>query len=134
MAYGVRCRRLEAGSSEAQMPLNRKTMSVVMGRRELQSLLIQKAWKDTEFQSQIVLDPKGTFENYLGRSLPDEVRIFVHEEDLNTIHFSIPATPTDLGALSEEQLERISGGKPGWAHMLTGVASGIALTMAANPW
>jgi hypothetical protein len=106
----------------------------VRGRRELESQLIRKAWKDAEFRSQIVLDPKGTFENYLGRSLPDEVRIFVHEEDSNTIHFSIPETPTDLEALSEEQLERISGGKPAWAQMLSGVASGIALTMAANPW
>jgi nitrile hydratase alpha subunit len=116
------------------MPQNPKTVSAVMGRRELQSLLIQKAWKDAEFRSRIVLDPKGAFENYLGRSLPDEVRIFVHEEDSNTIHFSIPVMPTDLEALSEEQLERISGGKPGWAQMLSGVASGIALTMAANPW
>lgn len=116
------------------MPQNRKAVSVVMGRRELQSRLIQKVWKDAEFRNQIVLDPKGTFENYLGRSLPDDVRIFVHEEDSNTIHFSIPARPTDLEALSEEQLERISGGKPAWAQMLSGVASGIALTMVANPW
>ena len=116
------------------MPQNRKRESAVRGRRELQSLLIQRAWKDAEFRSRIVLDPKGTFENYLGRSLPDELRIFVHEEDSNTILFSIPARPTDLEALSEEQLERISGGKPAWAQMPSGVASGIALTMAANPW
>jgi hypothetical protein len=105
-----------------------------MDRRELETLLIRKAWKDSEFRNQIVLDPKGAVEKYLGRRLPGEVRIFVHEEDLNNIHFSIPPMPADLEELSEEYLEQVSGGRHTWAQVLSGIASGVALTMAANPW
>jgi bacteriocin-like protein len=47
----------------------------------------------------------------LGQKLPDNLKIVVHEEDLRTLHFSMPPTRESLGKeLTDEQLEQIAGG------------------------
>lgn len=38
------------------------------------------------------------------------MKIFIHEEDANTLHFSIPLAPGNLSELSDEQLEKVAGG------------------------
>ena len=79
-------------------------------RRDLETQLIEKAWKDPEFRKDVVSDPKGMFEKYLGRKLPPQLKIFVHEEDASTLHFAIPPAPSNLGELSDDELEQVSGG------------------------
>lgn len=79
-------------------------------RRELGARLIEKAWKDPEFKKAVVSDPKGLFENYLGKKLPEHLRIIIHEEDASTLHFSIPPAPRNLTELSDEDLEKVAGG------------------------
>ena len=79
-------------------------------RRELETRLVEKAWKDPAFRKDIVKDPKGMLEKHMGQKLPEQVRIFVHEEDANTLHFSIPSPPSNLIELSDEDLERVAGG------------------------
>ena len=105
----------------------------LIGRRDLEKLLIRKAWADAAFRKQISSDPKSTFEKYLGGRLPEKVRIFVHEEDANTFHFSVPAMPTDQELLPEEDA------KKAWeAHalvqLISGIAGGVALSIATNAW
>ena len=80
-------------------------------RRDLETLLIEKCWKDPEFKSQILSDPKGMLERHTGQKLPPQVKIFVHEEDANTLHFTIPAPPVNFGELSDDQLEKVAGGQ-----------------------
>jgi hypothetical protein len=79
-------------------------------RRDLETQLIEKAWKDPVFRKEVVRDPKGMFEKYVGQKLPDKVNIIVHEEDANTLHFSIPRAPSNLTELSDEELEKVAGG------------------------
>jgi Nitrile hydratase, alpha chain len=79
-------------------------------RRDLETALIEKCWKDPEFRKQVVSDPKGMLERHTGQRLPPEVKIFVHQEDANTVHFSIPPTPANVTELSDEDLERVAGG------------------------
>ena len=79
-------------------------------RRDLETRLIEKAWKDPVFRKDVVNDPKGMLEKYAGQKLPEQVRIFVHEEDASTLHFSIPPAPSNLNELSDEELERVAGG------------------------
>ena len=79
-------------------------------RRDLETQLIEKAWKDPVFRKEVVRDPKGMFEKYVGQKLPDKVNIIVHEEDANTLHFSIPRAPSNLNELSDEELEKVAGG------------------------
>jgi hypothetical protein len=79
-------------------------------RRDLETVLIEKCWKDPEFKKQVVSDPKGMLEKHTGQKLPPQLNIFIHEEDANTLHFSIPPAPANLNELSDEDLERVAGG------------------------
>jgi len=79
-------------------------------RRDLETRLIEKAWKDPAFRKSLVDDPKGMLEKRTGQKLPEQVRIFVHEEDANTLHFSIPVAPSNMNELSDEELDRVAGG------------------------
>jgi len=93
-------------------------------RREMETRLVEKAWKDPVFRKDIVKDPKGMLEMHTGQKLPGQLRIYVHEEDANTLHFSIPSPPSNLNELSDEDLERVAGGTDL-------VATGIVLAITA---
>ena len=73
--------------------------------------LIEKCWKDPDFKKEVVADPKGLFEKYTGQKLPENVKIFIHEEDANTLHFSIPPAPTNSAELTDEELDKVAGGR-----------------------
>jgi hypothetical protein len=79
-------------------------------RRILETRLIEKAWKDPEFRKQVVSDPKGMLEKQLGQKLPEGLTIHIHEEDANTLHFSVPPAPSNLSELSDEDLAKVAGG------------------------
>src|SRR5215469_8639782 len=84
--------------------------TLAVTRRDLETRLIEKAWRDPVFRKDIVKDPKGMLEKHTGQKLPGQLRIYVHEEDANTLHFSIPSPPSNLNELSDEDLERVAGG------------------------
>jgi nitrile hydratase alpha subunit/class II bacteriocin class with double-glycine leader peptide len=96
-------------------------------RRDLEAHLIEKAWKDPEFKRQVASDPKGMFEKHLGQKLPEKLKIFIHEEDANTLYFSIPPAPSNLNELSDEDLEKVAGGTDIIATLI--VTAEIALTL-----
>jgi hypothetical protein len=100
-------------------------------RRDLETQLIEKAWKDPAFRKDIISDPRGMFEKYLGRNLPEQVKVFVHEEDANTLRLSIPAAPGNLSELSDEDLERVAGGTEMLLATVVLSALGVAVTGAA---
>ena len=62
-------------------------------RRDLETKLIEKAWKNPAFKKALLSDPKGMLERHTGQKLPPQVKIFIHEEDANALHLSIPPTP-----------------------------------------
>ncbi len=96
-------------------------------KHDLETRLIEKCWKDPEFQKQVVANPKGILETLLGRQLPQRIQIFIHEDDQNTMHLSIPPAPTNSIELSDEDLERIAGG----TEFAVGVTMLIAATAAS---
>jgi hypothetical protein len=101
-------------------------------RRDLETALIEKCWKDPEFKKQVVSDPRGMLEKHTGQKLPPQVNIFIHEEDANTLHFSIPPAPANLNELSDEDLERVAGGTDiVVTTVLIGTAQLAAWTVAA---
>jgi hypothetical protein len=79
-------------------------------RRDLETALIEKCWKDPEFKKAVLSDPKGMLERHTGQKLPELIKILIHEEDANTLHFSIPPAPSNLTELSDDELERVAGG------------------------
>jgi hypothetical protein len=82
----------------------------VATRHDLETALIEKCWKDPEFKRKVISDPKGMLEQHTGQRLPPGVKIFIHEEDGNTLHLSIPPAPANLAELSDEDLEKVAGG------------------------
>ena len=49
--------------------------------------------EDAGFQNLVVADPKKMLESFLGQRLPNQSRIFVHEDDQDTMHLTIPPSP-----------------------------------------
>jgi hypothetical protein len=78
---------------------------------QMEAALIRKCSEDPDFRSKVLENPKGMLEQALGQKLPENLSIFVHQENLNTLHFSIPPARASLEQeLSDEQLEQIAGG------------------------
>ena len=86
------------------------TPSPSSARREMGDALIRKCWKDPQFQKAIMDDPRSVIEKQTGQKLPQNLKIFIHEDDANTLHFSIPPAPANVTELSDDDLERVAGG------------------------
>ena len=81
-----------------------------ISRRDLEALIVQRAWKDDAFRTDFLDDPKATIEKYSGQKIPDQFKVIALAEDDKTIHFVIPAKPTNADELSDVDLERVAGG------------------------
>jgi hypothetical protein len=78
---------------------------------QLQAALIRKCADDAEFRSKVLENPKGMLEQALGQKLPENVAISIHQEDLHTLHFSVPPILNSAQHdLSDDQLEQVAGG------------------------
>jgi hypothetical protein len=100
-------------------------------RRDLETALIEKCWKDSDFKKAVLSDPKGMLERHIGQKLPAPIKIFIHEEDANTLHFSIPPAPSNLSELSDEDLEQVAGGTE-IAAAIVATAAIVSAGIAAN--
>jgi hypothetical protein len=96
-----------------------------MTKRDLEVALVEKCWKDPEFKKQILADPKGMLERHIGTKLPGDLKIFVHEENAETLHFSLPPAPTNATELSDEDLEKVAGG----TELVVAFSAGIAVAL-----
>jgi hypothetical protein len=94
-------------------------------RREMETALIEKCWKDPEFKKAVVSDPKGMLERHTGRKLPPQLKILVHEEDANTLHLAIPLAPSNLAELTDEDLEKVAGGTDIAATIVAAVTAAL---------
>ena len=81
-----------------------------ISRRDLEALIVQRAWKDDAFRTEFLDDPKATIEKYSGQKIPDQFKVIALAEDDKTIHFVIPAKPANTDQLSDEDLEKVAGG------------------------
>jgi hypothetical protein len=79
-------------------------------RRDVETALIEKCWKDSKFKKAVLSDPKGMLEQHIGQKLPPSLQIFIHEEDANALHFSSPPAPSNLSERSDDELEKVAGG------------------------
>lgn len=82
--------------------------------QEVIQSIVQEAWKDPIFKSNLISNPSATVEAFLGRSmsLPADKNIcFVDQTDNSTVFINIPAEPNmeDM-ELDENQLDIVSGG------------------------
>lgn len=78
--------------------------------------IVQKAWEDEAFKSQLVADPVAAIEQMTGRKLelPEGKTLVVRDQTAeNTVYINIPASAEVDAELNEEQLEAVSGGVHG---------------------
>ena len=103
-----------------------------LSRRELEEKIVARAWTDDEFRRKFVADPKGQFEARLGTRLPDSLKMTVHEETPDSLHFVIPQKPPqNLDELSDEDLEKVAGGVDAFMGATLAVTMASAMVYAA---
>ena len=81
-------------------------------RKGLQTV-VNKAWENAQFKSELVANPKGAIQSATGLNVPDEVKIVVNDQtDSETVYLNIPPKPDfDSMELTDEQLEQVAGGE-----------------------
>ena len=99
---------------------------MAMNLREIESLVVQRAWKDEVFRAEFLANAKGTIEKYAGQKLPSELKVVALAEDDRTIHFVIPPKPANADELSDEDLEKVAGG----VDVLSGIVVATIVTIA----
>jgi len=102
-----------------------------ISRHEFETQIIERAWKHPDFKREFVADPKGTIEKYGGQKLPENLSIFVHEEDATTMHITIPVPPSNLSELSDADLERVAGGTD-VASLVISIAVSVSLSVGGT--
>ena len=79
-------------------------------RREFETELIAKAWKDAGFKQELLSNPQAVYARELGQQIPEHIQIQVLEEDSNTLYLVLPRSPQVSEELSNEALEAVAGG------------------------
>ncbi|KJS38424.1 MAG: hypothetical protein VR70_09970 [Rhodospirillaceae bacterium BRH_c57] len=85
-------------------------------RRDLEARVIANAWRDPKYKKALLKDPKAVLESELRKidptiSLPDTLKVQVHEEAADTFHLVLPRDPRDVklsDVLSDDQLEAVA--------------------------
>ena len=75
--------------------------------------VVNKAWDDAQFKSDLVANPKSAIQSATGLAVPDNMNIVVNDQtDAATVYVNIPPKPdfNDM-ELTDEQLEQVSGGE-----------------------
>ena len=82
--------------------------------QELLNTILQKAWEDEDFKSELMANPVESIRKLTGKeiTLPDGKSMIVNDQtDATVIHLNIPPKPNmEDVELNEEQLDMVSGG------------------------
>jgi hypothetical protein len=81
-----------------------------LSRHDLEAKIVRRCWEDEAFRREFTADPAGSFVKYLEVPKGSLPRITVHQEEPGSWHIVLPARPASTAELSEEDLEKISGG------------------------
>ncbi|UHG94883.1 NHLP leader peptide family RiPP precursor [Spirosoma oryzicola] len=104
--------------------------------QNLNAQVIQKAWEDTQFKSELMTNPVGAMERLTGHkiNLPEGKKLVVVDQtDNSTVYFNIPTqVDTNNLELNEEQLEMVAGGSTPFCAIGYGFVVGIALWSATH--
>lgn len=106
------------------------TETQINSRQDIETRLIEKCWKDPDFKKQVIANPKAMLEQHLGQKLPDQLKIFIYEEDASHIHFSIPPAPLNVTELADADLERVAGGTDIGFMFVVSILGSAAATVA----
>ena len=90
--------------------------SVNLYKNARTAAIIAKAWKDPDYKSRLIQNPKAVLRNELYEidpsiTLPDALNVQVHEETADLFHLVLPRNPTDI-KLSEVIGDNLEGVAP----------------------
>lgn len=83
---------------------------IQLTRHDIEAKIVKRCWEDEEFRKEFVSDPAGSFVKHLEIPAASLPRIVIHEEAAGSWHIVVPQKPTNVGELSEDELERVAGG------------------------
>lgn len=81
------------------------TTNAVITASELRDHLIKQAGENDEFRARLLANPKATVSEDYGFDLPENLNLYVHEEDATTAHLVLPRSKK----LTEAELQAASG-------------------------
>ncbi len=93
--------------------------------------LTKKAHQNPEFKKNLLSNPKEKIEEELGLKLSENVKVKIHENTTDIINVILPMDLSTL-EISEEFLEKISGGGSGTGGSLLSNAKDFAKTVAGK--
>ncbi len=76
------------------------------------SNLVKKAEEDMDFRDNLKNNPRETIEDFLSVSLPESMKIIVHEDTSEVVNIVLPPLGSD--DLSETELDMVAGGDVCW--------------------
>jgi hypothetical protein len=79
-------------------------------RYDLEAQIVRRSWEDEAFRMEFTSNPSAAFTKYLNIPAASLPRISVHEEAAGSWHIVLPAKPTKVDELSEQELEKVAGG------------------------
>ncbi|MBK6948965.1 MAG: NHLP leader peptide family RiPP precursor [Haliscomenobacter sp.] len=105
--------------------------------QKLNAQVIQKAWEDAQFMSDLKANPVAAMEKLTGHKigLPEGQKlVVVDQSDDSTVYFNIPRKiNVDSMQLTEEELELVAGGiTPTFIALGYGFMAGVAVWAAAH--
>lgn len=105
--------------------------------QKLNAQVVQKAWEDTTFKTELMANPVEMIEKLTGHkiSLPEGQKLVVVDQmDESTVYFNLPRKiNVESLELNEEQLEQIAGGiTPFLPAIGYGICVGIAIYAASH--
>lgn len=104
--------------------------------QKLNAQVINRAWEDTQFKSELLTNPVETMEKLTGRKVSlakGQKFVVVDQTDDSTIYFNIPRKiDIDTLELTQEQLEMVAGGSTPFCAIGLGIMAGVAFWEAVH--
>jgi hypothetical protein len=87
--------------------------------RDYELDIIVKAWRDPRFRKRLLENPKKAIEEEFSVHVPKDMKIFVHEENDNSLHLIVPSVPSNFYTedLSDDELKEVIGGVMATGHL-----------------
>ena len=86
-------------------------------RSELTAELTLRAWRDPDFRSLLLRDPKAAIKDAVGLSMPESINVKVLEEGTTDVYLVLPMNPVDLESLELSEAEFAAASKVGFCHI-----------------